>query len=325
MDRDRKKVFWMQQKKKNLSGRPASDTGGVAIDIFQKLVAAARSPDRTMAALSQWIIDHQGQVASLSISSLAERTDVSETTVFRFCKLLGLNGYKDLRLALAESRGLALGAQLAEAPATAKNGKEDPLAAVMRRVIEVNSEQLLKTMSLVSLAALDEAIAALLEADHIHLVGFGSSAPVAFDAYQRFLCLGLTASAHSDPHVLAAVTANARPGAVFFGITCSGRTRDLIEAFETAGARGFKRIVITSDENAPATKVADTVLISAVRRSPVAREVIATRISQLAIVEMICVALALNHPEAKDIVRDTSLLEREIAKKRLPASPRKNR
>jgi RpiR family carbohydrate utilization transcriptional regulator len=67
------------------------------------------------------------------------------------------------------------------------------------------------------------------------------------------------------------------------------------------------------------------VLISAVRRSPVAREVIATRISQLAIVEMICVALALNHPEAKDIVRDTSLLEREIAKKRLPASPRKNR
>jgi DNA-binding MurR/RpiR family transcriptional regulator len=309
MDQDRKKVFWMQQKKKNLSGRPATDARDVAIDIFQKLVAAARSPDRTMAALSQWIIDHQGQVASLSISSLAEKTDVSETTVFRFCKLLGLNGYKDLRLALAESRGLALGAQLAEAPATAKNGKEDPLAAVMRRVIEVNSEQLLKTMSLVSLAALDEAITALLAADHIHLVGFGSSAPVAFDAYQRFLCLGLTASAHSDPHVLAAVTANARPGAVFFGITCSGRTRDLIEAFE----------------NAPATKVADTVLISAVRRSPVAREVIATRISQLAIVEMICVALALNHPEAKDIVRDTSLLEREIAKKRLPASPRKNR
>jgi hypothetical protein len=55
--------------------------------------------------------------------------------------------------------------------------------------------------------------------------------------------------------------------------------------------------------------------------------VIATRISQLAIVEMICVTLALNHPEATDIVHDTALLDREIAKKRLPerAPPSKNR
>ena len=38
------------------------------------------------------------------------------------------------------------------------------------------------------------------------------------------------------------------------------------------------------------------------------------------------VALALNHPEAKEIVHDTELLEREIAKKRLPerSAPRRN-
>jgi RpiR family transcriptional regulator, carbohydrate utilization regulator len=304
-----------------LFGHGRSDGAAKSIDIFQRLVAAARSPDRTMAGLSQWIINNQGQVAGFSISKLAQRTDVSETTVFRLCKILGLTGYKDLRFALAESRGLALGAQLAGAATGIDAGEEHPLASIMRRVVEVNSEQLLKTMSLLSLPALHEATEALLAANHIHLVGFGSSAPVAFDAYQRLLCLGLTASAHSDPHILAAVTANARPGALFFGVTHSGRTRDLIEAFETAGARGFRRIVITSDENSPVTKVSDIVLVSAVRRSPIALEVIATRISQLAIVEMICVALALNHPEATDIVHDTALLDREIAKKRLPEKP----
>jgi len=318
----------MAEAEKIILANPRQDEGtATAIDIFQKLVAAARSPDRTMAALSQWIINNQGRAAGLSISSLAQQTGVSETTVFRFCKLLGLNGYKDLRFALAESRGLALGAQLAGASTGGEATEEHPLASIMRRVVEVNSEQLLKTMSLISLPALEEATEALLAANHIHLVGFGSSAPVAFDAYQRLLCLGLTASAHSDPHVLAAVTANARPGALFFGVTCSGRTRDLIEAFETAGARGLRRIVITSDENSPVTKVSDIVLISAVRRSPIALEVLATRISQLAIVEMICVSLALNHPEATDIVHDTALLDREIAKKRLPARtpPSKNR
>ena len=80
---------------------PALGKSETAIDIFQKLVAAARSADRTMSRLAEWIIGNQTRVASLSISSLASEIGVSETTVFRFCKLLGLSGYKDLRLALA--------------------------------------------------------------------------------------------------------------------------------------------------------------------------------------------------------------------------------
>lgn len=299
---------------------PAGEAAGApAITIFQKLVGIARSPDKTMAALSQWILNNQALVAQLSISRLAQETAVSETTVFRFCKMLGLGGYRDLRFALAESRGLALGTQLAAAAPEHGDPTDNGFPSIMRRVIDLNTEQLLKTMNLVSPDALQEATELLVGADHIHLVGFGSSAPVAFDAYQRLLCLGLPTSAHSDPHVLAAITANVRRGAVFVGISCSGRTRDTIEALESAGARGLKRIVITSDPNAPIARVADVMLVSAVRRSPVSLDVIGTRVSQLAIIEMICVALALNYPQDNTIVHDTTSLDRELAKKRLPA------
>ncbi len=294
----------------------ADEGGSIAVDIFQKLVAASRSPDRTMARLSQWIIDNQTRVANLSISAVAQQALVSETTVFRFCKLLGLAGYKDLRYALAEGRGLAFGTQLAHAGP--KADEDHPLASVMRSVIEVNSEALLKTMSLISLQALQEVVDALQAADYIQLIGFGSSAPVAFDFYQRLLMLGLTVSVHSDSHVLTAVTANARPGALFFGISCSGRTRDLVEAFEAAGKHGCKRVAITSDRNSPAAKTSDITLISAVRRSPVDHETIGTRSSQLAIVEMICVALALQHPDRERLKRGRALHDTEIAKKRLP-------
>jgi DNA-binding MurR/RpiR family transcriptional regulator len=294
----------------------ADESGPIAVDIFQKLVAASRSADGTMARLSQWILDNQIRVANLSISAVAQQAQVSETTVFRFCKLLGLAGYKDLRYALAEGRGLAFGAQLAH-PRPVMDS-EHPLASVVRGVAEVNSEALLKTMSLVSLPALQEAVDAVLAAEHIHLIGFGSSAPVAFDFYQRLLMLGLTVSVHSDPHVLTAVTANARPGILFFGVSCSGRTRDLVEAFESAGMRGCKRVAITSDRSSPAAKASDITLISAVRRSPVAHETIGTRSSQLAIVEMICVALALRHPDRERLNQGWALHDTEIAKKRLP-------
>jgi RpiR family transcriptional regulator, carbohydrate utilization regulator len=291
----------------------------IAVDIFQKLVAASRSPDRTMARLSQWVLDNQTRVARLSISAMAEATDVSDTTVFRFCKILGLNGYKDLRYALAEGRGLAFGAQLAKlGPSTPG---EHPLASVMRRVIEVNAEALLKTMSLVSLPALQDAVDALLAAEHTHLVGFGGSAPVAFDFYQRLLMLGLPVSVHSDPHVLTAVTAHARPGSLFFGISCSGRTRDLVEAFETAGTLGCRRVIITSDHNSAAARAADIVLVSAVRRSAIAHETIGTRSSQLAIAEMICVAMAVQHPEQDRLRRARALHGLDIAKKRVLDAP----
>lgn len=301
------------------TGRSAEDIGSIAVDIFQKLVAAARSPDRTMARLSQWILDNQTRVASLSISSVAQEAQVSETTVFRFCKVLGLTGYKDLRYALAEGRGLAFGTQLIN-PQPSRDS-EHPLASVMRRVIEVNSEALLKTMSLVSLDALQHAVDAMLAAEHIHLIGFGSSAPVAFDFYQRLLMLGLTVSVHSDPHVLAAVTASTRPGALFFGISCSGRTRDLVEAFDSAAALGCRCIAITSDRDSAVAAAAECVLVSAVRRSPVSHETLGTRSSQLAIVEMICVTLALQHPDQDRLRRGRRLHDREIAKKRVSDMP----
>lgn len=293
------------------------DPGGpIAVDLLQKLVAASRSPDRTMARLAQWILENQGQVSGLSISAVAQQAQVSETTVFRFCKLLGLAGYKDLRYALAEGRGLALAAQLARPGSELDD--EHPLSAVMRRVIEVNSEALLTTMSLVSLPDLQEVVDSMFAADHIHLMGFGSSAPVAFDFLQRLLLLGFSVSVYSDPHVLAAVTANAKPGALFFGISCSGRTRDVVEALETARAQGCRCVALTSDRNSPAAKAADLVLISAVRRSPIANDTIGTRSSQLVIAEMICVALALQHSDPQRLSRGRDLHSREIAKKRLP-------
>ena len=40
----------------------AEERGSIAVDIFQKLVAASRSADRTMARLSQWTLENQTRV-----------------------------------------------------------------------------------------------------------------------------------------------------------------------------------------------------------------------------------------------------------------------
>ena len=294
----------------------ASEAQGIAI--FQKLVSVARSPDHKMAELSRWVLAHESTAAGMTITEFARKTDVSETTVFRFCKILGLGGYKDLRFALAEGRGVAMGAQLAGGQLDALAKDHDGFGTILRGVIESNTEQLLKTANIISLEALSQATKLVLEAGQVHLVGFGSSAPVAHDAYRRFISLGIPASLHHDPHMLAAVTANARAGAVFFGVSCSGRTRDMIESFETAGRLGLPRIVLTSDPDAPVCAVSDVTLVSAVRRSPLALDIVGTRISQLAIIEAISVALMESGSGETHPGSNADGLADEIAKKRLP-------
>lgn len=282
------------------------------------LAAAALSPESTLRRLAQWMVEHQEEASRLSISALAAATGVSETTVFRFCRALGFSGYRDLRLHLAESRGAARGSQLLPLDWELNGEEGETFAHVARRIVEVHTEALHDTLRLIDPAMLERATAQLLEARTIHLMGFGSSAPVAGDAWQRFLRLGLLASVHSDPHVLAALAANAPPGSLFFAVSYSGQTRDIVETLETVGQRGCVRIALTANARGAIAGLAETVLLSAARRSPVTQDSIATRVSQLAVIDMLCVGIALRHSRRSEFLHEGVLFEREIAKKRVP-------
>lgn len=295
---------------------------GDGSDLRPALASLALSCESAIRRTAIWIADHQEQAAGMSISDVAAATGVSETTVFRLCRVLGFDGYRSLRLALAESRGLARGARLAGPALPVSNASDAVFAQIARSIVEADAEALFDTLHLTDPAMLEQATEQLLEARHIFLLGFGSSFPVATDAYQRFLRLGLVASAHSDPHVLAALASNPPAESLFFAITYSGQTRDIVETLETAGRRSCTRIVLTSNPRGRVTELAETVLLSVVRRSGVARESIATRISQLAIIDMLCVGLALRHARTEEFLHESMLFEREIAKKRIPASRR---
>jgi len=295
-----------------------------APDLRPALASLALSAESALRRTAIWIADNQEQATGMSISDLAVAIGVSETTIFRLSRALGFDGYRSLRLALAESRGLARGARLARPTLPDCDPSDAVFAQIARSVVEADAAALFDTLRLLDPTMLERATEQLLEARHIYLLGFGSSFAVATDAYQRFLRLGLVASAHCDPHVLAALASNPPAESLFFAISYSGQTRDIVETLETAGRRGSMRIVLTSNPRGRVTALAETVLLSAWRQSGGARESIATRISQLAIIDMLCVGLALRHARAADFLHEGSLFEREIAKKRVAAPRRAN-
>jgi len=281
-------------------------------DTVQRLLHASRIGDATTARLATWLLQRRGQIVDIPISRFAQETGVTETTIVRFCKAVGYTGYRELRLALVQSVGIAKGLQLGAEERKIPEPGDGSLLSLAKQIVAIDTEVLMRTPQLLDEQSLEKAIDTILNGTEVYLVGFGSSAPIALDLYQRLLRLGIRASTCSDPHILTAITTNVDSSAVLFGITYSGQSRDLVDALKAAKERKATTVVLTSNGGAAAARLADILLISAVQPGMGARETLAARISQLAIVDILCTALTLKRhkgaaakpdPFEKEIIR----------------------
>jgi len=265
--------------------------------------------------VAQYIVDNPQRVASFSIGELAKLTESNKTTVVRVCKLSGYKGYRELRAALLENRGLIRGAELFGFDVPSDITASNDILDVARAVIKINLEVLQETLTLLDKTALRETADRILAAKHVFLTGFGSSAPVAQDTYQRFLRLQIPSSACADPHVLASIAANLSPTDLLFCVTYSGETRDITEALETAKARKAVTITLTSVPRSSAARLSDIVLVSAVSSRPRAAETVASRVAQLAVVDVIAAIIALRRKT--ELRGGSERIEEELRKKRV--------
>lgn len=71
--------------------------------ILDAMTEQYNSMTRSGKKLANYILSNTAETQYLSITSLAENSGVSEATITRFCRMLGLNGYHELKLALAKS------------------------------------------------------------------------------------------------------------------------------------------------------------------------------------------------------------------------------
>ena len=286
--------------------------------IMRSLSALTLCGTGAFSQLAAWLINNRDAAADMPLSEVAAQAQVSETTVFRLAQHLGYSGYREMRVALAELRGIARGQSLSAHWLTKDD--PEPLSAVINNTINVHREILRATGELVDAPALRAAVEAIQSAKVVQVFGFGSSEGPVVDLYQRLVQFGLITCQYSDPHVLASLVANPPDGSLFFAISFSGQSRDVVDTLVSAKRRQMKSVLITSQPGSTAAQIADVVLLSAPPGSVGGSETVGSRISQLAIIDMICTGLALEHPRKNELLRNAAAIEREVESKRVSQS-----
>jgi DNA-binding MurR/RpiR family transcriptional regulator len=257
------------------------------VDPLIKLRSLYSSLRESEKKAADYIESHPNEVIYLSISALAEKSDVSEASIIRLCKALGYEGYQDLKINMAKFLIEPVRYIYEELD------ENDDVGKIIHKVMVSNMKAIEDTLKILDKSEVEKAINVLSKARKIEFYGVGGSGEVAFDAHHKFFKLGIPCIAYNDPHMQIMSASMLGKGDVVVGISHSGSTKDIVDSLETAKKAGAATICITSSENSPVTKVSSIKLIISAKELAYRTEPMASRIAQLSVIDVLSVGVAL--------------------------------
>jgi DNA-binding MurR/RpiR family transcriptional regulator len=242
--------------------------------------------------IADYVLDQPQQVIRMSVTELSEATSSSEGSVVNFCKKMGLSGFQQLKLSLAQETVQPV--QFIHEDLV----QGDDVGTACRKIFHSGVQTLRDTLSVLDPQAVQKAVDAIRAAKRIEIYGVGSSAPVAEDAQYRMLRIGLEAKVVTDSHIQAISASRTSRDVAVLTISHSGATHETVVATKLAKAAGAHTIAITNYGRSPLQAHTDIVLFTMARETRFRTEAMTSRIAQLCVVDTLIAALALSDYEA---------------------------
>ncbi len=231
-------------------------------------------------------------VMELTIETLAKKAEVSQPTVIRFARAMGLNGFKELKNQLLSEK---LKSDSESEPARMISysvQRDDKLVDVPLKAISTNIRQLENILKNLSAYEFIKAVEIIRKGRKVFIAAAENSGAVAADLATKLMFMGLDATFYSDGYQQVLGASNLGKEDVAVGISYTGATVSTVKALETAREAGAATIAITNYEDAPINRYADAILCSGNEPYIYSKSVF-SRCAQLSIVDMLYTGLLL--------------------------------
>jgi DNA-binding MurR/RpiR family transcriptional regulator len=235
--------------------------------------------------VGDYVLGHREEAVGCSISALADASGVSNTTVSRFCRRIGLGGYRQFKIALAKEWGTPENLMYVEVQ------PGDTLASVAQKIFAANIQALYDTHRVLDLEVLDQVVEAILRARRVDIYAMGGASIAARELHFKCMQLGINANAFLDSQMQIMSAASLTSEDVGFAISHTGMQHHVAEALTLAQAGGATTIALTSYLGTPVAIAAGIVLYTASLAAAVAYDSPSVRNAQLSVVDLIYEAM----------------------------------
>lgn len=251
--------------------------------------------------VAEYILRHPEEVVNLSVQKLAEKTKVSEATIIRLSKSLKCKGFQELKLKLAYE----IAKPKHENSLYEDIPIDDSIKSFIQSVSQNNIQSIQNTIYVLSEEELGKAVRLISGARKVAVFGIGASAIVAKDFRQKLTRINRWCEAASDVDTQVTIAANLTKEDVAFGISYSGRTRDVIQALEVAKESGANIISLTKSGDNPVNLLADAKLHTTSLERDVRSGATSSRIAMLNVIDILFLGMTKSNQD-----RNIGALER---------------
>ena len=260
-------------------------------EILLKIRQALPSLPEQERRVGDYVLEHPHETVSASITRLASGCQVSNTTVSRFCRRLGAQGYRQFKIALARDLGSPENLMYVQIQ------PGDTLATVTKKIFAINIQALRDTLQVLDLAILEQMVEIILQARRVDIYATGGAGIAARELHFKCMQLGINANAFLDSQMQVMSAAVLTPQDVGIGISHSGMQRHVAEALKLASDGGATTVALTSYPGSLLAQVADIVLYTAALGTVTAYDSPSVRNAQLAVVDVIYEAMLMTERE----------------------------
>ena len=256
-------------------------------------IIGEREPEfsKSQRAIARYITENYDKAAFMTAARLAEKTEVSESTVVRFAQELGYGSYPEMRRALADVvRGRLTSVQRIQA-AHEMMGSGD----IIKHVLTSDIEQIKMTLEELSSVEFDRAVNAIVKAKNIYICGLRSSSALShfLGFYLNMLFENVkVVGEYSSLEVFEQIMHISHED-VFVAMSFPRYSNMTIREMRYAREKGATVIGITDSSSSPVTRYADIALLA---RSDMA-SFIDTLVAPLSVVNALIVAVS-NHTDS---------------------------
>ncbi|MGW3952328.1 MurR/RpiR family transcriptional regulator [Streptomyces sp. NPDC004752] len=269
----------------------------VSGEFVTRAQAALPSLGGTDKRVMEVILSDPDAVVRGSVTELAQKAGVAQSSAVRACQRIGYRGYQDVKLAI--TRDLAHQDQQEQELAHEEGiDGQTPAGEVLDRILRRSSRALIDAAQTVDPELLSLAIDRIAVAGRVLVVGNGTSAAPAHDAAHRLSALGLVTIFPSDVMAQHLAARHLDQHCVCLVVSHTGASRESLLAAEAARAAGAFIVAITSFTNSPLTRLVDASLIAGGPEYGFRLESMASRLAHLGVFDALFVGIAVRRPKA---------------------------
>lgn len=229
--------------------------------------------------VADYVLENTDQVLYMSITDLADACQVGDTSVYRFCRTMNLQGYQEFKMQLS----LSLAAQDVTAGTFASS---EPME-LAERIMKSNIQAIQDTYMMLDRDSVNAVVMMMEDARRVYFFGIGDSLLSAEEGRNKFLRITGKVACISDPHLQSMAASIATEEDLIIIISYSGATKDNIYVAKAAKKSGAKIACITHYRKSPLTAYADAVLLCGAKESPMDGGSMAAKIGQMYLIDLL--------------------------------------